>query len=103
MASNVAEQNKDKVEFEPEETVTLVDTYHVMFVIIPVIYWGAPKMHKIKAFHSESLWGQVSTTLNNAAYYNLWVWEQAACLSVPIACDIKPLMLLACGLHQNLT
>lgn len=31
MFSNVAEQNKDKVEFKTEETVKLVDTHRVVF------------------------------------------------------------------------
>ncbi len=31
MVSNVAEQNKDKVEFKPEKTVKLVDTHRVVF------------------------------------------------------------------------
>lgn len=31
MVSNVAEQNKDKVEFESEKTVKLVDTQRVVF------------------------------------------------------------------------
>lgn len=31
MLSNVAEQNKDKVEFKPEKTVKLVDTHHIVF------------------------------------------------------------------------
>lgn len=31
MVSNVAEQNKDKVEFKPEKTVKLVDPRRVMF------------------------------------------------------------------------
>lgn len=30
MLPNVAEQNNDKVEFKPEETVKIVDTDHVM-------------------------------------------------------------------------
>lgn len=35
MFSNVAEQNKDKVEFKPENTVKLVDTHRVVFGKLP--------------------------------------------------------------------
>lgn len=34
MVSNIAEQNKNKVEFKPEKTVKLVDTHRVVFVIL---------------------------------------------------------------------